>query len=137
MVRVTRRPNVVGPASRNSNHLYVECGPLPEEIPDGRNDPDLADRRSELQKKRLRNGPYRDSSLRGLAKGREARSWSDEAIFEAIRSFYRKQERHPKQADFRSGHGLPGYGTVWRRFGSAKEAVAIALAEGPLERERR
>ncbi len=123
----------MGPASRNSNHVYLEAGPLPEEIPDGRNDPHLAGRRSQLQKKRLRNDSYRDSSLQGLAKARLARSWSDDAILEAIRSFYRKQGRPPKQGDFRSRNGLPGYGTVWRRLGSAKEAVSIALAKEQLK----
>ena len=43
----------VGPASCNSDHVYVEAGPFPEEIPDGRNDPKLAGRRPQLQKKRL------------------------------------------------------------------------------------
>jgi hypothetical protein len=75
----------------------------------------------------LHDATYRESSVRGLAKANEARSWSDEAILEAIRAFSRQQGRVPKQAEFRSGNGLPGYGTVWRRFGSTKVAVAFAL----------
>jgi hypothetical protein len=114
--------------------VRLECEPLREEIPDERSAPAHADRRSELQKRRLREPAYREASLRGLAKATEACSWSDEAIVEAIRSFYRKQGRLPKQADFRSAKGLPGYGTVWRRFGSTKEAVAFALREGAFER---
>lgn len=123
---------LVDPATLNANpQIELDSGLLPAEIPDERSDPAWADRRSELQKQRLRDSTYRESSLRGLAKAREARSWSEEAILKAIRSFNRTQGRPPKQADFRSVNGLPGYGTVWRRFGSAKKAVALALSDSP------
>jgi hypothetical protein len=121
----------VDPASHNANpKIALDCGPLREEIPDERSDPALADRRSELQKKRLREPAYREASLTGVAKAREARCWSEVGILQAIQNFYRQQGTAPRQADFRSAKGLPGYGTVWRRFGSVKGAVAIALGVG-------
>ena len=121
----------MGPASRNSNHVELQCGPLLREIPDGRGDLDLAEHRSELQRRRLSDPSYRNASLQSLAKSRDGRSWSDEAIFEAIRSFYSRHRRAPQQNDFRSGNGLPGYGTIWRRFGSVSGAVATALGGRP------
>jgi hypothetical protein len=129
MVTVTKRASLVGPRSHNANpKIPLDCGPLREEIPDERSDPALASRRSELQKKRLREPAYREASLRGLAKAREARFWSEEGILQAIQNFYRQQGTTPRQADFRSANGLPGCGTVWRRFGSVKEAVDLALS---------
>lgn len=122
--------STVDPTTHNANpDLKLECGPLPGEIPDERSDPALADGRSELQKQRLQDPAFRESSLYGLAKAREARSWSDVAILDAIRDFYRRHAQVPKQADFRSANGLPGCGTVWRRFGSDRKAVALALGD--------
>jgi hypothetical protein len=49
----------------------------------------------------------------------------------AIAGFERRHGRWPTQKDFGSDNGLPGYATLWRRFGSVAAAVELARAEGP------
>jgi hypothetical protein len=57
--------------------------------------------------------------------------WSRERILAAIADFERRQGRWPSQKDFRSDNGLPGYTTLWRRFGSIAEAVQLARPKSP------
>lgn len=48
----------------------------------------------------------------------------------AIARFQRRHGRWPTQRDFRDDQGLPGYATLWRRFGGIAAAVEIADSEG-------
>jgi hypothetical protein len=40
--------------------------------------------------------------------------------------FELRHGRWPTQRDFRSDNGLPGYATLWHRFGSIAAAVELA-----------
>ncbi|MGH2697882.1 MAG: hypothetical protein ACRDJL_01610 [Actinomycetota bacterium] len=51
-------------------------------------------------------------------------------MLKAIAGFERRHGRWPNQKDFRSENDLPGYATVWRRFGSVRTAIRLA---GPKE----
>lgn len=71
------------------------------------------------------------SALRGLCAGRERRVWRSESILAAIADFERRQGRRPIQREtFAQTNGLPGYATLWRRFGSISVTFELARAEG-------
>lgn len=94
---------------------------------DGRSDPSRSPQRTVLVRERHADEDFHRAALDGLAQGSAARGWSDEAILEAISNFHTDRHRPPGQRDFRNANRLPGYGTVWRRYGSARKALDLAL----------
>jgi hypothetical protein len=117
----------VGPAGHNKNHLDLgrQLLVLPRE--DGRNDPDRANGRSDLQRRRHLDPEFHAAALEGLRRGWENRMWTDVGIIEAIRAFARREGRPPRQQEFGAEFGLPGYGTVWRRLGPVGKTIRKAL----------
>ncbi|MGH2731308.1 MAG: homing endonuclease associated repeat-containing protein, partial [Actinomycetota bacterium] len=114
------------PVSLNANHalgLHLGIPPPPIRWRDGREALPTRDLHRRRTKQRHQENPgYHKAALGGLERGRKRRAWSNEAILGAIHRFRREHGRWPIQKDFRSTHGLPGYATVWRRFGSVSAA---------------
>lgn len=115
----------------NANHVEIASELVEIEWSDLRGDPDRADQRSEIQRRRHAENPhFHDSALGALERGRKVRAWSEEQILQAIREFHARVGRPPAYEEFRKKCGLPDYKTVWRRFGSSKVAVEIAFRDG-------
>lgn len=114
----------------NANHIEMASDLVKVDWSDLRSDPDRADQRSEIQRRRHATDPKsHEAALRALERGRQTQAWSREQILEAIRAFHARVGRPPAYGDFRKQYGLPDYKTVWRRFRSSKVAVAIALGQ--------
>ncbi len=71
---------------------------------------------------------FHETALRNLEKGRLT-EWKEELILEAIRSFYHRTGRTPRYDELRQANGLPDYKTIWRKFGSSRTAISLALGE--------
>jgi len=123
----------VDPVSLNANHaLGLQLGIPPPGINwrDGREALPTRELHRHATTRRHQDDPaYHEAALGGLDRGRERRAWSTEEILAAIRRFRRDHGRWPTQKDFRSAHGLPSYGTVWRRFDTVAAAVELAQSE--------
>ncbi len=123
-------PVKVVPAPINSNHRDPATVAAPDlDVPwsDGRQD--LETRVEHARRARHRHqtdASYHRAALRGLGRGRRLRQWSDGAILTAIQDFHVRTNRWPGQRDFRSANGLPGVGTIQRRYGSHVRAVRRA-----------
>lgn len=112
----------------NANHVDIPPDLLKVDWSDLRGDPDRADKRSEIQHRRhVKDAHFHEAALEALERGRAVHAWSEEQILQAIREFHAREGRPPSYYDFRKKCGLPDYKTVWRRFGSSKVAVALAL----------
>ncbi|MGH7427583.1 MAG: hypothetical protein ACREJ4_04405 [Candidatus Methylomirabilaceae bacterium] len=115
------------PAPINSNHRDPASVAAPDlDVPwsDGRQDLETrVDHARRTQCLHRTNPSYHRSALLGLEKSRQQRRWNDEAILGAIRDFHARTGRWPGQPDFRTVNGLPGVGTVLRRYGSHVTAV--------------
>lgn len=112
----------------NANHPEISSDLLKVEWSDLRGDPEGADQRSEIQRRRHAEEPrFHEAALRGLEQGRAVQAWSEEQILQAIRDFHTRVGRPPAYEEFRKKYGLPDYKTVWRKFGSSRVAVAMAL----------
>jgi len=126
--------HLVDPVSLNANHAPgLQLGIPASTIAwrDGREALPTRELHRRATKRRHQDNPgFHEAALGGLDRGRERRAWSTEEILAAIRRFRRDHGRWPTQKDFRSAHGLPGYGTVWRRFDTVAAAVELAHFEG-------
>lgn len=116
----------------NANHVEIASDLVKVDWSDLRGDPDRADQRSEVQRRRHAEQPeFHEAALRGLERGRQAASWTEEQILLAIRGFQAKFGRPPAYEEFNKDNGLPDYKTVWRKFGSSKVALTLALGDTP------
>ena len=122
-------PFSVGPAPINSNHRSPARVAAPDlDVPwsDGRQDNETRAQHARRTGLLHGNPSFHRAALRGLAKGHRQRQWSNSAILTAIQDFHDGTGRWPSQSDFRSANGLPGVGTVQRRFGSRVHAMQQA-----------
>jgi hypothetical protein len=126
----SRKPLAVDPTTHNTNHrdqVKVAAPDLDVPWTDGRQEPQTCGEHAQRTQRRHReDAAYHRSALRGLARGRAQRAWTDEAVLRAVREFRDRTDRWPGQHDFRSANGLPGLGTVWRRYGSHLTVVLQA-----------
>lgn len=119
---------VVERTHHNANHLVLGSDQLKVDWTNRWDDPEVAARRSEIQRLRHVDDPkFHEASLEILKRSREARFWSEERILEAIRNFRAKVGRPPSYYDFRKTKELTDYATLWKRFGSIKVAISRAF----------
>ena len=136
MPLVSIMANWVVPASINANHVDLDFPNFEVRWSDGRADPNGSSLRSEMVRRRHLDPDYHRAALGGLNAARATRVWETESILASIREFYSCHKRAPRQDEFRNSNGLPGYSTLWRRFGSGKRAIELALdanGEGTFE----
>ncbi len=119
----------VDPTSHYANHRHrLQLGVPAASISwhDGRQALSNRELHRDRTKSRHQENPaFHGSALEGLSKGRERRAWSTDSILAAIDRFERQYGRWPIQKDFRSDNGLPGYATLWSRFGGIGPAVEL------------
>lgn len=112
----------------NANHLDLGSDQVEIASTTRFHEPEVAARRSEIQRLRHANDPeFHEASLKILKRSREARFWSEERILEAIRDFHAKTGRAPSYYDFRKTKELPDYATLWKRFGALGVAISSAF----------
>jgi hypothetical protein len=89
-------------------------------------DPEASARRAEIQRIRHAEDPaFHDKALSNLKKGR-LNEWKKEQILQAIRDFEALNGRSPRYEELRASSGLPDYKTIWRKFGSSRDAIKAA-----------
>ena len=121
---------IVDPTTHKSNHAHqVKLAAEGLEVPwtNGRQGSETREEHAQRTRRLHDADPgYHRAALRGLEVGRVRRGWTDEAMIEAVQAFHVRAGQWPHQIDFRSANGLPGVGTVARRYGSHRGLVRAA-----------
>lgn len=116
----------MGATDHKANRMEISSDLLEVSWTNRRFEPDDSTRRSEIQRIRHSEDPvFHEKALRNLEAGRLT-EWKEEQILDAIRDFQTRHGRPPRYEELRAANGLPDYKTIWRKFGSSRDAIQAA-----------
>jgi hypothetical protein len=120
----------VGPTDHKTNRMEVCSDLVAVSWTNRLFNPEASAKRSEIQRIRHTEDPvFHELALSNLKKGRLT-EWKKEQILQAIRDFQAQNGRPPRYEELRASNGLPDYKTIWRKFGSSRDAIEAANSAG-------